>query len=201
MMLSKRGKATLIGVVAFGIALVIYLVLGRSEPPAPAGSQASEAASQGRDLRRKLGELLKPAPPAGAAPSGPPPTHSAGPECESCTTENCIAGTDDGCDSIPDPGDRKLCEAAYACFARSGCVHDGDSIQCWCGSNPTTCVTDNEGPTRANGPCVNEIFAAAKTTEADAIFRNYVSVDLPLGKATRLTLCRGHYCSPNCKIP
>jgi hypothetical protein len=203
MALSRRGKATLFSVLVFSAALVIYFASrpeARLSVSAPAGVDNAEEISRGRALGRRLAGMLS-NPPAPSVPSAPP-THAQGPVCDKCTTENCVPG-DDGCDSISDANDRRLCEELYACFSdpRNNCVIQGDPLRCWCGTNMTTCVTDNSGPTQANGPCVRQVFAAAKTSDADTIFRQFLNADLPLGRAARVTSCRGSFCSSDCKVP
>jgi hypothetical protein len=201
MMLSNRGKATFLSAIAFGAALIIYFLMRTPPPAEPAKHPANgEAVEQGRSLGRQLSGLLKSPAQDQSVPNGTAPTHSAGPPCDKCTTENCMSGTDDGCDSIPDAAERKACEELYDCFASNHCVVQGDPIPCWCGKNMTTCVTDNSGPTRANGPCVKQVFAAAKTTDAETIFRELLNPDLPIGRAVRLTSCRGNYCQNDCRI-
>jgi hypothetical protein len=204
MSLSKRGKATLFSALAFSAALALYFVMRPDRPTSasqPSGAYDSKAVNNGNSLGRRLLGLLSNTP--GPAAAAAPPTHAAGPDCDKCTTENCIAGTDDGCDQVADATDRKLCEEVYACFSdpKNNCVIQGDPLRCWCGTNMTTCVTDNSGPTQANGPCAKLVFAAAKTSDADTIFRQFLNVDLPLGRAVRLTSCRGSFCSSDCKIP
>ncbi|HKW82786.1 MAG TPA: hypothetical protein VJN68_03455 [Burkholderiaceae bacterium] len=202
MTLTKRGKATLLSALAFGTALTIYF-LTRSEPVVAPQKVASndDSAEQGRSLGRQLSGLLKgPKNGEGPAPSGDAPTHRAGRKCDKCTTENCNPGTDDGCDSIEDAADRKACEELYSCFASNNCVVQGDPIPCWCGKNMTTCIGNSTGPTAANGPCVKQVLAAAKTTDSEAIFRELLNAELPLGRAVRLTSCRGNYCSDDCAI-
>ena len=204
MALSRRNKATLLGVLAFGAALASYLLLRRSDPePAGAARPAVDnaAVDQGRSLGRTLSSLLKSPEPRKGAPEVTPPTHSAGATCDKCTNENCTPGTDDGCDAITDANDRKACEELYGCFAANNCVVQGDPIPCWCGTHMTTCVTDSSGPKQANGPCAKQMLAAAKTSDADTIFHQLLNVDLPLGRAVRLTTCRGSFCSTDCKIP
>ena len=201
MVFSKRGKATLLSALAFGAALMIYFLM-RTPPPTESPKLAAngQAVEQGRSLGRQLSGLLK-SPKEQALPDGPAPTHRAGPPCDKCTTDNCAASTDDGCDSIPDAVERKACEELYDCFASNHCVVQGDPIPCWCGKNMTTCVTDSSGPTQANGPCVRQVVAAAKTSDAETIFRELLNPDLPIGRAVRLTSCRGNYCQNDCRIP
>ena len=155
--------------------------------------------NQARAFGQKLAATLKNSPPGEQA--GPAPSHEAGPACEKCTSENCAAG-DDGCDPIADPTDRKLCEELYACFSDShlNCSIKGDPIRCWCGTNMLTCYSEASGPGAANGPCVKQVLAAAKTNEADTIFHQFLNVDLPLGRAARLNVCRGYFCSNDCNV-
>jgi hypothetical protein len=122
---------------------------------------------------------------------------------------NCFPGTD-GCDAITDPTDRGLCENLYACLVATthagspsfpnNCIFQGDPLACWCGSNPTTCVTDNAPPTQANGPCLQQIFAAAKSMDAATINLHFIDPNLPLGRAVNLAACRSNFCSPECKV-
>ena len=204
MALSRRNKATLLGVLAFGAVLASYLLLRAPDrEPAGAARPAADnaAVDQGRSLGRTLSSLLRSPEPKKGAPEVTPPTHSAGPSCEKCTNENCAPGTDDGCDAITDANDRKACEELYGCFAANNCVVQGDPIPCWCGTHMTTCVTESSGPKQANGPCAKQMLAAAKTSDADTIFHQLLNIDLPLGRAVRLTTCRGSFCSSDCKIP
>jgi hypothetical protein len=204
MTFTRRGKATLLSALAFGAAFAIYAYVSRRPEPdrratVAVASGDSESVNQGRSLGRKLADVAR-APGAPPSPS-PSPTHRAGPTCDKCTADNCAAGTDDGCDSITDAAERKACEELYACFASNGCVVQGDPLPCWCGKNMTTCVTDNSGATQANGPCVREIFAAAKSSDADTVFKQFLNTELPIGRAVRLTSCRGNFCANDCKIP
>ena len=205
MILSKRGKATLFSVLAFAAALAIYFAT-RPQTTTPDRSGVtndnSDAVSRGRALGRTLAGLLGSHGAPDPANTGLPPTHAAGPTCDKCTTDNCPVGTDDGCDVIADATERKLCEDQYACFAdpQNSCVIQGDPVRCWCGTNLTTCVTDNAPPTQANGPCAKLVFAAAKSADADTVFQRFMSTDFPIGRAVRVTSCRGSYCSNDCKI-
>ena len=101
-----------------------------------------------------------------------------------------------GCDGLADPNDRLACENAYACFANPAnhCVSMGDPVKCWCGANLTTCATSNAAPTQANGPCLQQVFAAAKTMDAPTIKLRFIDNTFPLGLAVNLSLCRGSFC-------
>lgn len=137
-------------------------------------------------------------------------THCAGSACDACSFDpevgNCFAGTD-GCDSIDDAADRQLCETLYACFTDpvNSCVAQGDAIKCWCGTNPSTCATDDSGATMANGPCLGLVTLGAKLTpatyNAQTIKARLVDPAYPLGRAVNLTTCRGTFCSVECGVP
>ena len=130
------------------------------------------------------------------------PTHCLGGDaCEACTTDNCIPSTD-GCDTLASASDRALCEDLYACFTDSNnrCVTQGDPSACWCGTQVDTCATSNDPVTQANGPCLQKVFAAAKTTDAASIKQRLVDPDYPLGRAVNLISCRGVFCAAECQI-
>jgi hypothetical protein len=128
-----------------------------------------------------------------------PPTHCDGAACDQCTLDNCFPETD-GCDLITDPADKKLCEDAYACFVAAThpgsvvpgrCTNQGDPNKCWCGTNPTTCLTEMAA---ANGPCRDLVVAAAKSADPGTIQLRFVDPGFPLGRAVNLSSCRGSFC-------
>ena len=63
----------------------------------------------------------------------------------------------------PTPPTGSCCETLYACLVGApahpgtsvpgSCTNGGDTLACWCGSNPTTCASSNAPPTQADGPC------------------------------------------------
>ena len=136
------------------------------------------------------------------------PTHCAGAACDACSlgsTGACDPPTNNGCDDITDAGDRQLCEDAYACFVSpvTNCLRPGgagDALACWCGTNPTTCVTSNSPPTQANGPCLAQVFAAAKSMDAPTINARFVDAAYPLGHAAILLQCRASFCAVECSV-
>ena len=163
------------------------------------------------------------------------PTHCDSLACEQCTSGQqpgepnlCDSSPDNcfncdpsisGCDQITDPADKALCENLYACliapthpgnaaFPGSCLGSFGDPLGCWCGSNGLTCATASSGASQANGPCLQQVLAAAKTTDAATINNNFVlptandmTTPLPLGRATNLVICRGSFCISECSIP
>ena len=121
--------------------------------------------------------------------------------CNACTSREC-ATEPAGCQGLTDTTDRRLCEDLYACFTdpANDCLNKGDPLKCWCGTNPTTCVTDDSPPTQANGVCLKQVVAAGKSTEAGTIRRRFMDAKFPLGLATTLVVCRGTYCTDECGV-
>jgi hypothetical protein len=114
---------------------------------------------------------------------------------------NCAPATS-SCDLIGDVAEHKLCEELYACFTdpANNCVSQGDAVKCWCGTNPTTCLTARSGPTSANGPCLDKIVAGAKSNDPPTIRERFLDPAFPLGRAVAMTGCRGAFCSSECKV-
>jgi len=148
------------------------------------------------------------------------PTHCAGTACDQCSFDtgnidvcslspdgcaNCVLSTD-GCDLIADPTDRQLCEDAYGCFIDPvrNCVSQGSTLPCWCGTSGGTCDTDNSGPGKANGACLDYVTRAARLTpetyDAPTIEQRMIDPDYPLGRAVNLVTCRGTFCSSECGV-
>ena len=184
----------------------ILVLMSRSPASRATGVDPDPPVAEGAAPARSLRPLPavvepSPSPPAEAPVQAVVPTHAAGPKCESCSLENCVKETD-GCDRIADPADRKLCEELYACFSdpANNCINQGDPVKCWCGTHPTTCLTDKDGPNRANGPCAAKIFAGARTNDPATIRDRFVDPAFPLGSAVNLTLCRGSWCATECKV-
>jgi len=53
----------------------------------------------------------------------------------------------------------------------------------------------------ANGPCVAEVIAAAKTSAPAAIYAQFVAANSPVGRAVNVTACRGAFCPQECDVP
>ena len=206
MVRSKLGKVLFGVLLALGL-IVVFLLSQRSKPT---GTDSTTTALS--DPSHASAARLPNAPTAGAlvattdaasSDAGPTclTTHCGGPTCDRCGEVNCAPT--DGCDQIADANDKRLCEEVYACFSDPAhkCVNQGDPLKCWCGTNPTTCVTANEGPTRANGVCADKIYAAAKSTDANTIRHRFVDPQFPLGRAVGLLQCRGTFCASECKVP
>ena len=102
-----------------------------------------------------------------------------------------------------------LCETLYACLVAPThpgttmpgfCISQGDPLACWCGTNGTTCTTDNAPPTQANGPCLQQVFDAAKSMDASTINMRFIDPNFPLGRAVNLASCRSNYCRSECGV-
>jgi len=105
-----------------------------------------------------------------------------------------------------------LCEQLYACFVKpaNGCLlagAQGDAVPCWGGTSnqQTTCKTDNTGPTKANGPCLDLVTLGAGLTaatyDAATIKARFINPNYPLGRAINLASCEGQFCNAECSIP
>ncbi len=115
----------------------------------------------------------------------------------------------DGCAVFGSTPDRALCENLYTCLVApthpgtsipGSCTIGGDPSRCWCGTNLATCVTDNAPPTQANGPCLQQILAAGKSTDAATINLRFIDPAFPLGRAVNLAACRSNFCSSECGV-
>lgn len=191
-MRSNTSKAIVICVVV-GVAVAAIVLLTRQEPTASAGAGAgSAAASVGGAAASAVRSS------SNACQMSPCGT----PACDECTNLNCTPSTD-GCGRFDDPTDRKLCEDLYTCItnATSHCTNQGDPVRCWCGTNPTTCLGNASGPLAANGPCLAQILAASKTSDPGIIKTRFVDAVFPVGRAVRLSSCRGSFCSTECSVP
>lgn len=169
----------------------IYLATGGAEgPPRSQGSPAS--APSATPVASAAGAISKTCvmSPCGTA------------ACDQCTTENCIPSTD-GCGRIDDPADRKLCEELYACITdpANHCTNQGDPVRCWCGTHPTTCLGHASGPLAGDGPCAEKFLTAGKSTTPEDIRKRFVDAVFPLGRAVKLSHCRGSFCSAVCGVP
>lgn len=129
------------------------------------------------------------------------PTRGA-PACATCTTDNCSLGPTgtEGCCGLAMAADQLLCQALYACFSANAasCTSFGDPTNCFCGTNLGTCWV---APGAANGPCVSETIAAAKTTNPMEIQNRFISPNFPLGRAVNLITCQGGVCQTECGLP
>ncbi len=123
-----------------------------------------------------------------------------GSDCDDCTNNNCSLapppnGTD-GCCGLGSAADQLLCVAAAECFTKSKCTVSGAANRCFCGTSTMTCYSV---PGAANGPCVAEVFAAAKKTDLNTVKSLFTSPASPLGRAVNLLGCRG-LCPAECGV-
>lgn len=203
---APREKALALVLLMVVAGFAIFLGTRKDDQPA-AGSADNRAADDpaASDADRHRRQLPVIAGDSVNAPSlvaqSAAPTHAAGPRCENCSAQNCTPATD-GCDGIADSADRALCEDLYECFAdpAHNCTIQGDPVRCWCGTHPTTCLTNATGPLAANGPCLDRLIAAAKTSDPKIIRDRFVDAKFPLGRAVNLTSCRGSFCTGECQI-
>ena len=146
-------------------------------------------------------------PDSGAGEVGAPcahgePTTCEGDLCNQCTTDNCPTlanvtiqgGTPTaGCDIYLTVEQQAQCQRLYACMRDRGCVRNNDPTVCWCGAvDPERCETGQEP---AGGPCLQEIIAAAGTTDPTLIELRLTDATFPIGGAINLVSCRSVACS------
>lgn len=189
MALSNSAKALILSA-AVAVAIAVALVATRRDDaaatPGAGTSQAARAGGKSADGSAARCDM----------------TPCEGNVCDTCTTQNCIPSSD-GCGRFTDATDKKLCEDLYACITdpANHCTNQGDPVRCWCGSNPTTCLNNATGPKAANGPCLQQILAAAKSADPEIVRQRFVDAVFPLGRAVRLSSCRGSFCSTECAVP
>ena len=187
---SSNGKSKSIVIAVGGAVVLVVAVAAFMRGSAGGGGSAAQSAvgASGKAVAARSGDCT--------------PTHCITPECEACSTQNCN-GPEHGCDRLATASERKMCEEVYACFndPANKCVAEGDSLKCWCGTNPTTCVTSNEAPTQANGPCREKVFEGVASRDAATVWQRFVDKAYPVSYAANLTLCRGTFCKAECKIP
>jgi hypothetical protein len=136
------------------------------------------------------------------------PSECEGAACNDCTfgpNGNCFEGTD-GCAGLSSDADRQLCWALYLClrdqtFEGRGCFSpnrslttDEPGLVCWCGSahlGQSQCQTGVEA---ANGPCLQQVIAAAKSSDPTIINLRTIDPSYPIGRALNLASCRWNYC-------
>jgi len=132
--------------------------------------------------------------------TNPPPDIAAA--CSACLAANANPTTD-GCCALPDATGRQLCQAAAACMRTGMCAMNGDVTSCFCGTNGSTC----DQPGQANGPCLDEMKAAAgrnlttmmtdSPTTPQVIARQGDPM-FALGRASNIINEAGLYCPTEC---
>jgi hypothetical protein len=126
--------------------------------------------------------------------------------CEKCSAANCQISKegDAGCCQLSDPKDQQLCIAVTKCFrdppggSPNPCTVHGDGTSCFCGKGGGINCFSVAGA--ADGPCVKEVMAAAKSTDPSVIHEMFTEPKSPLGRAVNLMLCRGNTCQVVCGI-
>jgi hypothetical protein len=115
--------------------------------------------------------------------------------CASCEQDVISAGlceADIGCDTLTNPADKVLCQAALSCVIDNHC--DSASNQdvfftCFCGTaDGTTCLT------APNGPCVSKFVDASKSTTTTDAATKFFDLLFPLGHATQKVQCDKDFC-------
>ena len=114
---------------------------------------------------------------------------SSDPDCQVCACERCLLQTND-CRLDTDTSRGVLCDALIECAMEEDCTGNG----CYCGSAGVISC----GVGAANGPCVTEIEAAARTTNPTDIAMRMQDPQTALGRASVLGECMASQCPDVC---
>ncbi len=106
---------------------------------------------------------------------------------------NCIVGSE-GDGALKSDSDRQLCADLYVCLRDNKCVRGGDPSPCWCGTAKGGCA---DGSDPANGPCLRQVIAAAKSNDPGTINIRFIDPTYPVGCAVNLAACRSNFCGKN----
>jgi cysteine-rich repeat protein len=111
--------------------------------------------------------------------------------CAQCTCNRCTTQTL-ACQANSNKNDAMLCDAMVDCGRRTGCRNP----DCICGNvSLFTCLA---GVT--NGPCRNEVVAAAKTSSLLEIQSRADDTNYPLGRANAIGACVDANCRTECGL-
>jgi hypothetical protein len=114
--------------------------------------------------------------------------------CDACVEANCTADGP-GCDSLPSPIRRMLCQSLTQCMRRTRCGQMTNAF-CWCGGTPIPqCATGMLPP---SGPCRPEEEAAAESTEAAIISERFNDPAFASGAAHNRNTCEKEFCASEC---
>ncbi len=99
-----------------------------------------------------------------------------------------------GCQLLQSDAARTKCNALYVCLRDTHCLVNSNPLPCYCGdANPDVCSMPSFTGTR-NGACIQQIIAAAGTSDVPTIIANIVNPNIALGAATNLAICRSTFC-------
>ncbi len=137
---------------------------------------------------------------AGSADAGPaPPLGSAQvlPACKACRELNCAEYQGQLpvlslCFENEDPAFNQQCIDLLECAYQHDCGYKvTGTAECFCG---TFTIADCPGVDKQNGPCIDEVYAAARTRDLNTIIPLFGDVSLPLGVVTYFQECDTTLC-------
>jgi cysteine-rich repeat protein len=105
--------------------------------------------------------------------------------CNKCTTEALA------CEGASSADEAMACDAMVKCGRKTGCRNPG----CLCGTADVLLCAAGA----ANGPCMKEVFAAAKTNVVLTIQTRASDTTYPIGRANALGTCVDMNCATECK--
>jgi cysteine-rich repeat protein len=110
--------------------------------------------------------------------------------CAACTCSKCTAEAL-ACQGASAADDAMTCNAMVKCGRSTGCRNPA----CLCGTmDVVTCLL-----TGGNGPCMNEVVAAAKTNDVVTVQMRGSDTNYPLGRANALGSCTAMNCATECQ--
>jgi hypothetical protein len=110
--------------------------------------------------------------------------------CAACTCSKCTDQTL-ACQGAKSSDDAMTCDAMVKCGRMTGCRNPA----CLCGTlDVVTCLLVG-----GNGPCTQQVIAAAKTSNVVTIQSRATDTNYPLGRANALGTCVDMNCATECK--
>jgi hypothetical protein len=115
-------------------------------------------------------------------------------ECHACEERNRggLCNQNMGCDGLTGE-DLSLCQNLRACLRANPVCNTLNPVYCYCGNHIYA-----DCSTMADGPCLDEALAAAKTTNVSQALTRFWNSNLPSGHASQVSACHIRACRKEC---
>jgi hypothetical protein len=115
-------------------------------------------------------------------------------ECHACEERNRggLCNKDMGCDGLTGE-DLVLCQNLRTCLRANPVCNTLNPVYCYCGNH-----FEDDCATTPDGPCLNEVLAAAKTTNVSQALTRFWNSIFPSGRATQVSACHLRACRKEC---
>ena len=188
---TKRGRQWIITAAGLlGASLFVFLLVRPEGGPAGAAEEGRAPSAASLAAPRLKGA---PSDEPAVGGEGASPGEAAA-SCHSCEEKNrggtCVKEM--GCDTLGGE-DRTLCENLVKCLRAHPTCRSEDPFVCYCG--PAEGIECTQAP---KGECLQEIFAAAKTTDPTEAGVRFYKWDFPVGRASQLIACDINVCKDHC---